>query len=372
MAKKLKVGIIGLGAIANLHAGGWKETEHAKLVVGCDINSKLFKQWKTEFGLKKLVTDYRELIEDPELDIIDVCSPNRFHAEHTIAALNAGKHVLCEKPLAPTVDEILQMIEARDNSGKMLMTGHHFRFAGTSRAIKAEIDSGAIGDIYHTRAWWLRRSGVPVRPSLIYKSQAYAGVGIDLGVHVLDLATWFMGNPKPVSVTGVARIELARQHGAFSIWGGDIPPSIDVDEFSTAFIRFENNASMIIEVSWMLHHGMDNDDVQTWLYGTKAGAHWPKCEIYETNSALKQHYNRSLKIINDKLRPHYQEIVEFTQAILEGKPSPIPAEHSLQVQQILEALYKSQETGREVVIDPMVIQSKSPQPEKIIETYPIS
>jgi predicted dehydrogenase len=353
MAKKLKVGIIGLGAIANLHAGGWKESEHAKLVVGCDINTDLFSRWKSKHGLKRFVPDYRELIEDDELDIIDVCSPNKFHAEQTIAALNAGKHVLCEKPLAPTVKEILEMIEARDRSGKLLMTGHHLRFSGTARAIKAEIDSGALGDIYHTRAWWLRRSGVPVRPSLIYQAQAIAGVGIDLGVHVLDLATWFMGNPQPIAVSGVARIELARQHGAFSKWGGDIPTGFDVDEFSSAFIRFENGASMIIEVSWMLHHGSDDDDVQTWLYGTKAGAHWPKCEIYETNISLRQHYNRALKNTQDKLRPHYQEIVEFAQAIIERKPSPVPSEQSLQVQQILEALYKSQEAGREVIIEPI-------------------
>jgi len=352
MTKKLKVGIIGLGAIANLHASGWEESQHAKLVMGCDINTDLFKHWKTKHGLKELVTDYQELIDNPKLDIIDVCSPNKFHAEHTIAALDSGKHVLCEKPLAPTVEEIRKMITARDRAGKTLMTGHHLRFAGTSRALKDEIDSGTLGDIYHTRAWWLRRSGVPVRPGLIYKTQAYAGVGIDLGVHVLDLAMWFMGNPKPVTVSGVARIELARQHGAFSKWGGDIPSGFDVDEFSSAFIRFEDGASMIIEVSWMLHHGMDTDDVQTWLYGTKAGAHCPKCEIYETNITLKQHYNRSLRLIKDRLPPHHQEIVEFAQAIVKGKPSPIPAEQSLQVQQILEALYKSQEAGREVVIDP--------------------
>ena len=95
-----------------------------------------------------------------------------------------------------------------------------------------------------------------------------------------------------------------------------------MDEFSSAFVRFDNGASLIIEVSWLLHHGSDNDDVQTWLYGTKAGAHWPKCEIYETNNALKQHYDRTLKITDEKLRPHHQEIVDFAQAIVDGAPSP--------------------------------------------------
>jgi predicted dehydrogenase len=90
--------------------------------------------------------------------------------------------------------------------------------------------------------------------------------------------------------------------------------------------------------------------VQTWLYGTKAGAHWPSCVLYETNNQLKQHYDRALKRTADKIRPHYQECVEFAEAIVSGSPSPVPTEQSLQVGQILEALYKSQETGREVLI----------------------
>jgi len=350
MTKKMKVGLIGLGGIANLHAGGWKESEHADLVAGCDLNPAVFEGWEKDHGLKKFTTEPDEIINDPELDIIDICTPNNFHARQTIASLDAGKHVLCEKPLAPTVGEIQQMIAARDKSGKMLMTAHHFRFSGTARALKKEIDAGALGDIYHARAWWLRRSGAPVRPTFIYKAQAYAGVGIDLGVHLIDLVLWLMGSPKPVSVTGVARTEIALQDGAFSIWGGDIPKGFDVDEFSSAFVRFENGSSLIIEVSWLLHHGTDDDDVQTWLYGTRAGAHWPKCEIYETNNNLKQHYNRVLKLTDEPLRPHHLEIVDFARAIVDGRPSPVPSEQSLQVAQILEALYKSQETGSEVRI----------------------
>ena len=257
---------------------------------------------------------------------------------------------MCEKPLAPTVDEIKRMIAARDASGKLLMTAHHLRFSGSARALKAEIDSGAMGAIYHARAWWLRRAGAPIRPSLIYKSQAYAGVGIDLGVHVIDLALWLMGNPQPVSVSGVARSEIASQKGAFSNWGGDIPDDFDVDEFAAGFVRFENGASLIIEVSWLLNHTTEQDDIQTWLYGTKAGAHLPSCVLYETNNDLKQHYDRTIKRIEDKIRPHYLECVEFAEAIINGGPSPVPAEQSLQVGQILEALYQSQEAGREVEI----------------------
>ncbi len=350
MAKMLKVGFIGLGGVANLKAKGWQISEHAELVAGCDVDPDQFDHWSSEYGIKNLTTDVNDLINDPDIDILDICTPNNYHAEMTVAALDAGKHVMCEKPLAPTADEIRKMIAARDRSGKMLMTAQHFRFTGTAKALKAEIDAGALGEIYHARAWWLRRSGAPIRPTFIYKEQAHAGVGLDLGVHMIDFVLWLMGNPNPVSVSGVARTELAVQEGAFSNWGGDIPQGFDVDEFSMAFVRFDNGASLIIEVSWLLHHSSDKDDVQTWLYGTKGGCHWPTCVISESNNSLKQHYDRTLKLTEDKLRPHHRECVEFAKAIVNEAPSPVPAEQSLQVALILDALYKSQETGREVVI----------------------
>jgi predicted dehydrogenase len=153
-----------------------------------------------------------------------------------------------------------------------------------------------------------------------------------------------------VSISGVARTEIARQAGAFSNWGGDIPKDFDVDEFSAAFVRFENGATLMLEVSWLLHHTTDQDDVQAWLYGTKAGAHWPSCVLYETNNVLKQHYDRALKSTADVNRPHFQECVEYAEAIVNGGPSPVPPEQSLQVAKILEALYQSQEKGREVLI----------------------
>ncbi len=350
MTKKLRVGLIGLGGIARLHLGGWAASPLAEVVMGSDVNPDLAEKAENELGVPHFTSDPMEIIDNPEIDVVDICSPNRYHARQAIAALEAGKHVMCEKPLAPTVDEIRQMIAARDRSGKLLMTAQHFRFTGTARALKAEIDGGALGPIYHARAWWLRRSGLPVRPTFIYKEQAHAGVGLDIGVHVIDLALWLMGSPRPVAVSGVARTELARQKGAFSRWGGDIPTGMDVDEFSTAFVRFENGASMVIEVSWLLHHGQE-EDLQAWLYGTRAGAHWPSSVIFEANNQRKQHYDRSLKNTEDTLRPHHLECVEFAEAIASGGPSPVPPEQSLQVGLILEALYRSQETGKEVRID---------------------
>jgi predicted dehydrogenase len=347
---KLKVGIIGVGGIAGSHLPGWAASEHAELVAGSDVNPDVLKSWGEKQGITKLVNDPQDLINDPDIDIIDVCTPNNYHAPLSIAALNAGKHVICEKPLAPNPDLIKDMIAARDKSGKELMTAQHFRFSGKSKAMKAEIDKGILGDIYHARSWMLRRSGAPTRPGFIMKEHSSGGPCIDIGVHILDLTLWFMGNPKPVSVTGVARAEIAHQEGAFS-GGSAIPKEFDVEDFAAAFVRFETGATLILEVSWLLHHDIRGEDMQMWLYGTKGGSHWPKCEIYNTDNETKQHYNTTLQNTRDQLEAHAQECVEFAQAIAEGKPSPVQAEQSMQVMAILDAIYKSQAAGHEVKIE---------------------
>ena len=141
----VKVGIIGVGGIARTHVPGWLASEHAELIGGSDISQDVLQAWGREHDVSKLTTDAQELIDDPDIDIIDICTPSTYHAPLAIAALEAGKHVICEKPLAPTPGEIRQMIEARNRSGKSLMTAQHFRFQGGSRAMKAQIDTRRAG-----------------------------------------------------------------------------------------------------------------------------------------------------------------------------------------------------------------------------------
>ena len=351
MSKLMKVGIIGVGGIAKTHMPGWAASGITEVVAACDIDEPTLKQWGAEWKVGRLTTRAEDLIQDPGIDIIDVCTPNNYHAPLSIAALEAGKHVICEKPLAPTPADIRQMIAARDRSGKKLMTAQHFRFRGNSKAMKAELDGGVLGDIYHARSWMLRRASAPTRPGFIMKKHASGGPCIDIGVHILDLTLWFMGNPKPVAVSGVARAELAHQKGAFSTWGGPIPAEFDVEDFAAAFVRFENGATLVLEVSWLLHHDTLSEDMQMWLYGTRAGCHWPKCEVFETNYANRQLYNRTLQLTKDTLEPHALECVEFAQAVANDAPSPVPAEQSLQVMTILDGIYRSQRAGGEVRLD---------------------
>lgn len=352
MADSLKVGVIGVGGIARTHMPGWEASKYAEVVAGSDIAGDVLEEWGARYGIAKLSTDPRDLFSDPDIDIIDVCTPNMYHTDLVVAALDAGKHVICEKPLAPKPADIQRMIEARDRSGRQLMTAQHFRFKGTSQAMKRELDAGALGDIYHARSWMMRRGMIPVRPGFVYKRNSGGGPCIDIGVHILDLTLWFMGNPRPITVSGVAKAPLAHQEGAFSLWRGDlVPGDMDVEDFAAAFVRFEDGSSLILEVSWLLHHDTPGEDMQMWLYGTRAGCQWPECKFMETNYQTKQMHNRTLQITEDVMEAHALECVEFARSIAEGLPSPVPAEQSLQVMSILDGIYRSQEEGREVQIE---------------------
>ena len=344
----LKVGIIGVGGISRSHMPGWRASGHAEVVAGCDIDAAVLRSWGEEQGVSRLYPTQEELFSDPEIDIVDICVPNMHHAPLAVAALEAGKHVICEKPLAPTPDLVREMIAARDKSGRKLMTAQHFRFEPSARAMKAEIDLGVLGDIYHARSWMLRRGFAPTGSGFVQRRLSGGGPCIDIGVHILDLTLWFMGNPQPAAVSGVARAEIAGQEGAFGGGRRSIPPEFDVEDFAAAFVRFDSGATLILEVSWLLHHDTSGEDMQMWLYGTAGGLHWPKCEILETNYRTRQFYNRAVRLMPEGLEAHAQECVEFARAVAEDAPSPVPAEQSLQVMTILDGIYRSQMAGAEV------------------------
>jgi len=351
MSKTLKVGVIGVGGIASTHFPGWIDSPHTELVALSDMMPETLNRVADEHKVSRRYTKPEDLIADPDIDIVDICTPNAYHMPLSVAALQAGKHVICEKPLAPTPQDIKQMIAARDKSGKMLMTAQHFRFGGAARALKAEIETGILGEIYHARSWMLRRSWAPLRPGFIMKKHSGGGPCIDIGVHILDLTLWMMGNPKPISVTGITQDKLAKQAGTFSTWGGKIPDSFDVEEFAAAFVRFENGASLILEVSWLLHHATTGEDMQMWLYGTKGGSNWPKNEILTANNDTEQLLNLQLQRNFDLGEEHAAECKAFAEAIVNGAPSPVPAEQSMDVMAILDCLYRSAETHKEVTLD---------------------
>ncbi len=350
MSKRLKVGVIGVGGIAKTHLPGWKDSPHTELVAMADMNGQVLRRVAAEHDVGRLYEDAAQLIADPEVDVVDICTPNMFHVPLAVAALQAGKHVYCEKPLGPTPDGIRQIIAARDTAGKLVMTAHQMRFEGAATAIKAEIDAGVLGDIYHARVWFLRRTQLPCwSKGFVRKDQSGGGPTIDVGVHVLDLALWLMNFPEPVAVSGVARRQVSAEPGAFSDWGGTVPDDMDVEDYAIAYVRFANDATLILETSWLMHHP-DNQN-KMWLYGNKAGATWPDAMLYTSDNAKRQRYDVKLTNIPKVDNPRAEACKAFAEAIAHGRPSPLPPEQSLTVQRVLEATYRSTQTKREVRLD---------------------
>lgn len=345
---KLRIGLIGAGGIvraAHLNPG-WRAVPDVEIVAVCDVRKDTAKSLADDFGIPHVFTDYRDLVK-LDLDAVDICTPNRVHTPAVLASLKAGKHVLCEKPLAVSVREVKSMADAAKKAKRLLMTAQHFRFTDKITALKNFVDCGQVGDFYHARVHALRRNLLPISPGFIDEKLSGGGPCMDIGVHALDSAMHLMGFPKPVRVTGTRAVNFAKGHDIPGIWGEWDRTLFGVEDFATGFVHFENGATMVLETSW-LQHQPETEDFSFHLFGRKGSLQWP-ANTYSTAQ------NRVL--IDGRVTPtiglkaaHTEEIIAFTRAIREKKPSPVPVGETLYVIAILEGIYQSAKLGREVRI----------------------
>jgi len=354
MSKKLKIGIIGSGGIAqSCHMRGYASIpDLCEIVAVCDVNEATAKQAAEKFSVDKIYTDHNELLKDPEIDAVSVATPNKFHLEPTVAALKAGKHVLCEKPLAMNAVEAREMCATARDMGKILQVGLQMRFGGPGRFMKDYIDAGNMGDIYFARAQALRRRGVPGWGVFIDKEKQGGGPLIDIGVHILDFTLFLMGYPKPVSASGKTWDTLGKNPDLYNGSGDYDRSKFTVEDFAVGLIKFDNGAVISLESSFMAN--IDGDPFQTQLFGTKAGAlvkAWgdKPVEIYTEQN--KQLFNLTPTNIPKVESEHVAEVQAFVDAILHDKPSPVPGENGLILNAIFDALYASSATGKEQMVD---------------------
>jgi predicted dehydrogenase len=348
MTTPLRVGIVGAGDIARQqHIPGWLQLPQAKLAAIADNVVAAAERAREEFHIERAETDYRRLLDDPSIDVIDICCPSGLHAEVAIAALKAGKHVLCEKPLATSRADAVAVLAAERASGKKLMVAQQFRFDCRTASLLQGIGQLNLGHVYFARGQWLRRRRVPGRPGFTRKELSGGGPLYDLGVHMLDLAWWLMGCPAPLSASGSVFNHLARRGDLRGEWGTWDPATIDVEDFAIGLLRFEGGGLLSLEVSW-LGFQPEQDFHRLQLFGTRAGALWPDGRLFgETDG--KPWDVQLAEIHGDK--PHREAIRQFARAIVENTPVPVPSWQSASEISMLDALYRSAECGGEMRVE---------------------
>lgn len=353
--KHFKVGLIGVGGIATCaHYPFYKQDKRPQVVAVCDILPDRAKAVRDKFYPEaEVYTDYRELLKREDIEAVDICTPNYLHSEIAIAAFAHGKHVMCEKPDAVSPEKAIAMKEAAEKAGKLLMVMRNNRFSDPSAYMKKFIEDGRMGEIYAGRACWQRRRGIPGKGGwFTTKEQSGGGPLIDLGVHMIDLAIWLMGNPRPVAVSGATYCHFAdndSKDSANCSFGDAVQGGVfDVEDLAMGMIRFDNGAVLQIEFSWASNIKAEHRFVE--LRGTKAGMKWLDGTSLEIFS--EDHGRQTDTLLAGSLRDdgHIRNLTNFYD-VLEGTASPcyLP-QQGIDMIKILDAVYKSAATGREVVL----------------------
>lgn len=353
----LKIGIIGCGGIANgKHMPSLASVAEAEMVAFCDIVVERAEKAKVDFGTPNasVYTDYKELLADKTIDVIHVCTPNISHAEISIAAMEAGKHVMCEKPMAKSTAEAQAMIDASAKTGKKLTIGYQNRFRKDSQFLHEVCANNELGEIYYAKAKAIRRRAVPTWGVFLDEEAQGGGPLIDIGTHALDLTLWMMDNYKPKYVVGNAYHKLSQRANAANAWGPWDPSKFTVEDSAFGFITMENGATIVLESSWALNT-LDVGEAKTSLCGTEGGADMENglringeshSQMYETEIQMEaggvDFYDGSGDI------PEELEAQQWIDSILNGTEPVVKPEQALVVTQILEAIYESSQTGQPV------------------------
>lgn len=353
--KKLRIGIIGTGGISHCHMNGYlAQKDRVELVACCDLDEEKVKAYAEKFGFARYYTDCHEMMAKEELDCVSVCTWNAAHKECTIAALKGGANVICEKPMAMNAKEAQEMIDAANETGKLLQIGFVRRFGDDAKTVMNLKEAGLLGDIYYAKASYLRRDGCP---GGWFADKAYSGGGplIDLGVHVIDLVRYLSGCPKPTRAFGATynHIGSNRAANAETAWARSASKTKfekNVEDMATAMICFDNGLTVQLETSFNLNCEGDSTNVQ--VFGTKGGASLNgNVEFYTAQAGMYVNSKAQGETFFKFNESFCAEIKGFLDAA-EGKaPCIAPKEDGLAVMKILDAVYESARTGKMVEID---------------------
>lgn len=348
----VRLGIVGCGGIAHAHLREYLKLPDVQIVALADPVPGLAAKLAAEFGLDgtKSFEDYHQLLES-NLDAISVCTPNVQHRPVTVDAVRAGCHVLVEKPMAASLVDGLAMVEAARQAKAILSVGFQSRYDRNLLLAKRLLDSGALGKLYYVEMGGGRRRGLPGKESFYHHSYAGGGVVLDIGCYSMDVAMHLLGNPKPLSVSATTANPFVRVRAAESGWPAE------VEDFGVALVRFEDDLTMVFKISWAMH-------------AASLGA----CQFLGTDGGLEMRVSGGLGDDTVQTLTHYHDeagvpvatelpvqrpgatgafgrkLAEFVAAVRDDGPAPIPGDESLRSIAILEAIYRSADTGDEVTL----------------------
>lgn len=349
--KTLKIAVIGCGTIANnAHIPAYMKNPKAEITAFCDIIPERAEKAVKDYGVGRAVTDYHELLNDPELDAVSVCTPNNVHSTISIDFMRAGKDVLCEKPAARIYSEALEMQKVRRETGRLLNIGVCNRFNTSVNRIKKLIDQGRLGEVYHVYISFRSHRSIPGLGGA-FTTKAIAGGGslIDWGVHFLDIVMYCCGDPKPLTVSGQAFSKLGKDIENYTyvdMWAG--PPVkdgiYDVDDSVAGIIRTAG-PTITLNGAWAQNIGRDEMFID--FIGDKAGIRLD----YGAGFTMWSAEDGALIETKPKfaMTNHYEnEIDSFLDCILEGKTNAADIDNAVITSQIMQAIYDSSDNGREI------------------------
>lgn len=348
--KTAKIGLIGAGGWGRHHAGGYTSAPNAELVAVADTDKRKAEALAADFNVPRAYGSVEELLADDEVYGVSIVIPNRFHADVALQALAAGKHVMLDKPFALNAPEARRVVAAARKSGLTFMVGMNQRFDANVQSVKPVVEKGRVGEVYHAKAYWLRRSGIPMR-SPWFGTKALSGGGpmIDIGVHLLDLCLYLMDNFEPVSVTaGVYDGRGKTLVDSFDKANGIKDRVFDVEDFATAMIRMADGATVQLEASWVLHMDQPNK-MNVELYGTEGTVSLHPPKLYQPAKRNGGYVHTEIGRPTRLRYPHCSRYQHYADVLL-GTPQLVSWDQSLAVQCVLDAVYESAAKGREVRI----------------------
>ncbi|MBR4942566.1 MAG: Gfo/Idh/MocA family oxidoreductase [Clostridia bacterium] len=351
MDKKVKLAFVGVGSIFEAHISAALKNPSIEVYAFCDINEEKLRAKGEKYGVSRLFTDYKEMFKLEEIDGVVVCTWNKEHAPVSIAAMKAGKHVFCEKPMAINATEAEEMLAVAKECNRQLVVGFVRRCGADCKAVRSFVEAGCLGNPYFAKAKYIRRNGYPGGWFGV-KELSGGGPLIDLGVHVIDLIRYVTGNPKPISVYAMTSdklgmLEGVAKNGGYSAQTVTTKQS-DVEDFAAAMIRFDNGMVLSVETSFTLN-GEDSAEVS--IYGDKGGMLLePQMKLYSVMNGYCVTTTPVPEAKFDWDNAFYTQMNNFVRAI-KGEYSALSiAEDGVVLMKILSGAYESAKTGHEVIL----------------------